>query len=193
MHRLRPGGDEPGPRRRSGLGRTSRRWGPTSSTSPTTRLEFTGERYTPDVGDQVQHEHLHRYLFALGYCVGRRVVDVACGEGYGAAFLGKFAAEVVGVDSSAEAIAHALKAYGSGNVAFHVADAASVPVEDGYADVVVSFETIEHLDDQPAFLAELVRILRPDGLLILSTPDRAGLRGCSRPIRSTRTSSTAPS
>jgi len=75
-------------------------------------FEFTGERYTPDAGDPaldrtVQHEHLHRYLFALGYCVGRRVVDVACGEGYGAAFLGKFAAEVIGIDSSFEAIAHA--------------------------------------------------------------------------------------
>src|SRR5689334_23550842 len=115
---------------------------------PAEPLAFTGERYTPDVGDQVQHEHLHRYLFALGYCVGRRVVDVACGEGYGAAFLGSFAAEVVGVDKSAEAIEHALNAYPSGNVDFHVADAASVPVEDGYADVVVSFETIEHLKDQ---------------------------------------------
>ena len=108
------------------------------------------------------------------YCVGRRVVDVACGEGYGAAFLGKVAAEVVGVDSSVEAIEHASKAYGSPNVVFHAADAASIPVEDGYADVVVSFETIEHLDDQPAFVAEVARILRPDGLL---DPLHAGPRG----------------
>src|SRR5262245_29734412 len=147
---------------------------------PDERLEFTGERFTMDVGDQVRHEHLHRYLFALGYCVGRRVVDVACGEGYGAAFLGKFAAEVVGVDSSAEAIAHAGRAYGSSTVAFHVADATSIPVDDGHADVVVSFETIEHLSGQTAFLAEVVRVLRPDGLLILSTPDRTAFAGLER-------------
>ena len=145
---------------------------------PDERLEFTGERYTPDVGDQIQHEHFHRYLLALRFCAGRRVVDVACGEGYGAALLAQVADEVVGVDSSAEAVEHASKTYGSTKLVFRAADATSIPVEDGFADVVVSFETIEHLADQPAFVAEVARILRPDGMLVLSTPDRsAALEG----------------
>ena len=144
---------------------------------PDERLEFTGERYTPDVGDQIQHEHFHRYLLALRFCAGQRVVDVACGEGYGAALLAQVADEVVGVDSSAEAIEHASKTYGSTKLVFRAADATSIPVEDGFADVVVSFETIEHLADQPAFVAEVARILRPDGMLVLSTPDRSA---CAR-------------
>src|SRR5580765_6728862 len=140
---------------------------------PEGNLDFTGERYTPDVGDQIGHEHLHRYLFAGLYCAGRRVVDVACGEGYGSSFLGKIAAEVVGVDSSAETIEHAAREYAAANVTFHAADAASIPVADGWADIVVSFETIEHLEHHEAFVAEVARVLSRDGLLVLSTPDRS--------------------
>src|SRR4051794_7033411 len=140
---------------------------------PDEPLEFTGERYTPAVGAEIAHEHLHRYLLALRWCSGRRVVDVACGEGYGSSLLGTVAAEVVGVDASAEAVEHAAGAYGSGTGRFHAPDAASMPVEDGWADVVVSFETLEHLEDHEAFLAEIDRVLRPGGLLVLSTPDRS--------------------
>src|SRR5262249_58306391 len=70
-------------------------------------LPFTGERYVPEVGDQIQHEHFHRYLFALEFCRGKDVVDVGCGEGYGTALIGTVASTIVGVDSSSELISHA--------------------------------------------------------------------------------------
>jgi GT2 family glycosyltransferase/SAM-dependent methyltransferase len=137
-------------------------------------LPFTGERYVPNLGDQIQHEHFHRYLCAAGLCGGRDVLDVACGEGYGSALLGAIARSVVGVDNSGEAISHALASYGDArNVAFEIADVArAIPLDSDSIDVVVSFETLEHFEEQEAFIAECRRVLRPEGVLLLSTPNR---------------------
>lgn len=139
---------------------------------PQDTLPFTGERFVPGVGDQIEHEHVHRYLFSLQFCNGRDVLDVACGEGYGSALLGGVAKSVVGVDSSADAVAHASRNYASQSVAFVQADATETPLADASVDVVVCFETIEHVDDHEGLLGEIKRVLRPDGLLLLSTPDR---------------------
>jgi SAM-dependent methyltransferase len=138
-------------------------------------LEFTGERYVPGTAGEIAHEHWHRFSFARALVAGRRVLDVACGEGYGSALLADSAAHVIGVDIDPHTLAHARATYGARtNVEFIEGSAARLPLPDASVDVVVSFETIEHLDapDQPRMLAEFDRVLQPDGVLILSSPNR---------------------
>jgi SAM-dependent methyltransferase len=138
-------------------------------------LEFTGERYVPGTAGEIAHEHWHRYAFARAFVAGRRVLDAACGEGYGSALLADAAVHVTGVDIDARTLAHARATYaGRTNVDFIEGSAASLPLADASVDVVVSFETIEHLDaaDQPRMLSEFARVLRADGVLILSSPTR---------------------
>lgn len=143
-----------------------------------TPLPFSGERYVPSIGDQIQHEHFHRYLFAIPFCAGKDVLDVACGEGYGAALLGTVARSVIGIDASAEAVDHAQRQYASGVTSFAKALATDMPVPSCAVDTVVCFETIEHLAEHETLVREIRRVMRSDGLLILSTPDRdAYLKG----------------
>ena len=140
--------------------------------TPPTPLTFTGERLTSDYGGQTQIEHLHRYLLAREWCRGKDVLDVASGEGYGAALLAQVARSTVGVELAADAVAHAATAYVAENLRFAVGDARALPNPDQSFDVVVSFETIEHFAEHVGFLKEVRRVLRPGGLLIVSTPDR---------------------
>ena len=104
------------------------------------------------------------------------MLDVACGEGYGSAFLAANALSVIGADISAEAIQHATARYGGvhSNLRFLQASAASLPLEDRSIDLIVSFETIEHLPQslQAPMIEEFARVLAPGGLLILSSPNR---------------------
>jgi len=138
------------------------------------KLEFTGERFTPECEREIWYEHLHRYAFAAQWCAGARVLDAACGEGYGSALLARDAGEVVGVDISEEAVGHARSRYaGRDNLRFEVADCTQLPFEDGAFDAVVSFETLEHIAGQEAMLAEFRRVLDPGGFLLLSSPDKA--------------------
>ena len=139
--------------------------------TPATALEFTGERMTSSARGQIEYEHLHRYCFARLFCRGKDVVDVAAGEGYGSALLAQVARSVVGVEVAADAIGHAAGAYRRANLGFVRGDARKLPLRSQCADVVVSFETIEHLYEQELFLAEIRRVLRPDGLLVISSPD----------------------
>lgn len=137
-------------------------------------LEFTGERFTPEGVREIRYEHFHRYAFASQWCGGLSVLDAACGEGYGAALLARKAAAVTGVDISAAAIRHARRRYGEReNLTFEVADATRLPFADDAFDRVVSFETLEHLQEQEALLREFRRVLRPEGFLLLSSPDKA--------------------
>jgi GT2 family glycosyltransferase/SAM-dependent methyltransferase len=137
-------------------------------------IEWTGERCVPWAPDvQVVYEHLHRYLWAAGFVAGRRVLDLASGEGFGAAILAETAAEVIGCDIDADSVEHATLNYDADNLAFQVADARDLSAfEDGAFGAVVAFEMIEHVEPQERLLAEIKRVLRPDGLLIISTPDR---------------------
>jgi SAM-dependent methyltransferase len=102
------------------------------------------------------------------------VLDAACGEGYGTALLGAKAAEAVGVDIDADSIRHARSAYGSATIRFVEGSCTELPFAEASFDVAVSFETIEHLEaaDQPAMLAEFARVLKPAGLLIISSPNK---------------------
>lgn len=115
--------------------------------------------------------HLKRYLFAQPYCAGKVVLDAACGSGYGTAELGRVATRVVGVDVDGPAVDYARSRYGGGNVAFEVMDVSSLQFDGDSFDVVVSFETIEHIRDREAFLREVTRVLRPSGAFVVSTPN----------------------
>ena len=146
-------------------------------------LEFTGERFVPGTRGEIWIEHWHRYHFAAAWTKGKRVLDAACGEGYGSALLARDAAEVTGVDVSAAAIAHARRSYAErGNLRFVEGSCTRLPLADASVDVAVSFETIEHIEGQEAFVDELARVLVPGGLLVLSCPnkleytDRRGFR-----------------
>lgn len=142
-------------------------------TDTATTLAFTGERYHPDVPREMAYEHWHRYAFAMELARGRLVLDAACGEGYGAALLARTASSVLGVDLSAEAVAHASARYVHPRLRFQQADVLTLDgVPDASVELVVSFETLEHLAEHDALLASFSRVLTPDGLLVISTPDR---------------------
>jgi SAM-dependent methyltransferase len=135
-------------------------------------LTFTGERFTPENRGAIWYEHWHRYCAVLPLAHGLRVLDAACGEGYGSALLAQRAAHVVGVDLGAEAIAHAQARYRAPNLAYLHASVTALPLADAAVDLVVSFETIEHLAAQREMLAEFRRVLTPSGILVISSPNR---------------------
>ncbi len=136
--------------------------------------EFLGERLVPELEvDTVQYyDHLRRYLFAQQEAYGRTVLDIACGTGYGSDLLRRAGArQVFSLDISAGALAYADRHWA--NLRLVQASAMQLPLADDSFDLVVSFETLEHLPDPAAFLSEARRILRRGGHLILSTPNRA--------------------
>ena len=136
-------------------------------------LSFTGERFLPEREGEIWYEHWHRYALARQLSQHRSVLDVACGEGYGAAMLAGNAERVTGVDISVDAIRHARSRYGhQANLEFIAASCDRLPFPDASFDLAISFETIEHIETQQAFIAELARVLRPDGVLLLSSPNK---------------------
>jgi 2-polyprenyl-3-methyl-5-hydroxy-6-metoxy-1,4-benzoquinol methylase len=118
--------------------------------------------------------HLDRYAFAARHCRDQRVVDIACGTGYGSEHLRKlgFAASVIGIDVCPEAIQYANLRHGGEGITFLCAPGEATGMQDSCCDLVVSFETIEHVPDDQALLAEFARILAPGGRLICSTPNQ---------------------
>ena len=135
-------------------------------------LQFTGERFTPEISGQIAFEHLHRYYFAQSLIAGKAVLDVACGEGYGSDILSRSASSVVGVDIATQAVEHATERYGSDKLSFVAASAAHLPFDDAQFDAVVSFETIEHHDQHDEMMSEIRRVLKPGGLMIMSSPNK---------------------
>lgn len=133
-------------------------------------LEPTGERLLPEHyrGQLVHAEHLARYRLAAQLASGRRVLDVACGEGYGSAMMDAAGAEsTTAVDVDQGTVDHVRERYG---LEARQADIASLPFEDDAFDLVVSFETIEHVAAPEAALDELARVRAPGGLVLISTP-----------------------
>lgn len=121
-------------------------------------------------GELVVAEHVVRYRFAAQLAPGRRVLDAASGEGYGSAILAAAgAASVRGVELDPKAVAHAQERYG---LEFTTGNVEQLPLDDASFDLVVSFETIEHVNDPERTLAEFRRVLAPDGLLVISTPNK---------------------
>lgn len=134
-------------------------------------MPFTGERYVPEIDGEIRLEHIHRYAWARELVVGLDVLDIASGEGFGAALLSEKAKSVVGVDISEDAVAHAQTRYAE-FASFLVGSANNIPLEDGSVDAVVSFETIEHVHNHDLMLQEIKRVLKPSGFLIISSPDK---------------------
>jgi SAM-dependent methyltransferase len=140
------------------------------------RPVVTEERVIPGYEPTAElfREHLTRYTFASQLCRGLRVVDVGCGVGYGADLLRRVGADqVIGIDLSPDAVSYASSTYGSTSTHFVVADAARLPITDNFADLVVSFETIEHVADPVRVTSEIGRVLSKPGLAIISTPNGA--------------------
>lgn len=137
-------------------------------------IEWTGERCVPWSDDiQVVYEHYHRYALAAGHVKGKRVLDLACGEGYGTALLAARADEVVGVDIDADTIEHARRNYDLSNVTFRTGSITDPEVlaEERPFDVIVCFEAIEHVEDHDAVLRLVRSRLARGGLFLCSTPD----------------------
>lgn len=118
--------------------------------------------------------HWQRYLAAAPLCRNKRVLDCASGEGYGAHHLASVAGSVVGIDVDQGAVAAARARYRAGNLTFLHGSAERLPFADGSFEVVTSFETIEHLPPaaHARFLDEVRRVLVPDGVFLVSSPDR---------------------
>lgn len=137
-----------------------------------TTLVLTGERTIPGLDIENywfrRHEVVYRRLAPR--CRGRDVLEAGCGEGYGADLIADVARRVIGLDYDDAAVAHVRDRYPRVE-AIH-GNLAELPLPDGAVDIVVNFQVIEHLWDQAQFIAECARVLRPGGLLMVSTPNR---------------------
>lgn len=143
---------------------------------PPSDLPFTGERFVVGSGVEITYDHWLRYVFAGGLADGKRVLDLASGEGYGAAYLAARARSVDGVELDALAVEHARSKYRAANLTYHLSDVArfleNAPA--GAFDLVTCFEFIEHVGEaeQERVLAGIKRVLAPGGLVLVSTPDK---------------------
>lgn len=136
-------------------------------------IDEQGERMVPAFhkGALVYGEHLIRYEAALALLKDKVVLDISSGSGYGTYILAGKAREVYGVDIDRQAVAYAKRNYQRPNIKFMEGSAEAIPLDNQSVDAVVSFETIEHLKNYKKFLSEIKRVLKPEGLLLISTPN----------------------
>lgn len=141
-------------------------------------MEWTGERIIPKLlkpTNGMLLEHIARYYFATPYIQGR-VLDLACGTGYGCHMVAKERkreiTEVIGVDIDPETLYYANREYNHQKVTYRQGSATDpqLPEQLGVFDTILSFETIEHVEDEQTFMDNLYRMLKPGGTLVLSSP-----------------------
>jgi SAM-dependent methyltransferase len=144
------------------------------------KLEPDGERmivehYRSSASDYLIYLfHEVSYRFAQPFAAGRDVLDLGCGSGYGTAMLAEQARSVVGVDVSTAAISHAQTSYSRPNASFRsIAPDERLPFETASFDTVICFQVIEHVGNEDQFVSEIFRVLRPEGVAVLATPDRS--------------------
>ena len=136
------------------------------------KKEWTGERLETFIYNQNTIEHLHRYAIAMQLAENKIVLDIASGEGYGSNLLASVAKEVIGVDISPQAIEDAKNKYRRPNLEFVEGTTSNIPCEASSVDLVVSFETIEHHSQHEEMMEEIKRVLKPTGVLVISSPDK---------------------
>lgn len=140
-------------------------------------MNFTGERFIlleSNEKDEIYIEHLMRYKSVSEIVKDKIVLDAAIGDGYGAFILSSHAKKITGIDISNESINYAKNNYNNNNLDYLQSSIEKLPFEDSTFDVIISFETIEHVDIniQNKFFAEIKRVLKDNGILIISTPDK---------------------
>lgn len=136
-------------------------------------MKFTGEYCIPGVSPKrIEDDHVQRYRFAAQYVRGKRVLDIACGTGYGASLLGNAGAtHVDGVDISDDVLAYAQSHYATNTIHFSMGDITRFHSSIPY-DVITCFETIEHVRELDRVLANLHSLLKTGGMLLISSPNR---------------------
>ncbi|GEM_PF-5473281 len=135
--------------------------------------EFSGERFIPGVDADLEAEHLARYQFVFPLAEGVRLLDAGSGEGYGAALLARVAADVTAIDVDAHAIESAKRNYPLPNLHFQLVDAdADYPFPEKSFDLVTSFEVIEHIHGWKQYLERIAKVLKDEGILVISSPNR---------------------
>lgn len=134
---------------------------------------WTGERLETFVGGDTRQEHLHRYAMTLEMAAGKNILDIACGEGYGVYLLSKKAAQVTGIDIDHATIEKARAKYKASNITFRQGSVLAIDAGNAVFDMVTCFETLEHTEDHDKLLSELKRVLKPGGILFISTPEKA--------------------
>lgn len=137
-------------------------------------LDDTGERLIAKGNEKTltYGEHLSRYSSVAGLVKNKIVLDIACGTGYGSAMIADAGAnKVIAVDNSPQAIGYAKQNYKRKNIQYINGNALNIPVKDSSVDVVVSLETIEHLHEPELFVKEVKRVLKKEGIFIVSTPN----------------------
>lgn len=139
------------------------------------QLENDYERMVPEFhrNSLIYAEHTTRYEAAVDIVKGKVVLDIASGSGYGTKMLAQTAKYVYGVDVNEVAINYSKRHYNAENIEYVVGDGEEIPLGDKSVDIVVTFETIEHIQDYQKFIKEIRRVLKDDGIAIISTPNDA--------------------
>jgi len=141
-------------------------------------MKYTGERIVLEAENCrpesfTFNEHISRYNFVRKFLRGKKILDIACGVGYGSKILhdaGSY--EIYGCDISNESIKYAKNNFGDKNTNFQIMDAGNIGFKDESFDCIISLETIEHLQNYQMAFQEFYRLLKKDGMLIISTPNK---------------------
>jgi len=143
---------------------------------PTTERIIIEDYQSSENGYLIYLMHIATYKYCISLVSGKKVLDYGCGSGYGTELISDHCLQITGVDISPEAIAHAQSHFNGPNLSYlqiERAEIAPLPFTDSSFDVVLSFQVIEHVQDVSVYLREIERVLRPDGYVIIATPDRS--------------------